>query len=178
MELRSIEAEVNGEKLKYTNLATRRSQPRYGFLRTADWDFFTASTGTKPGYLENISEGGCLFRTSEPIEHRRWIRFIVKDSTENLHLVLVGRVVRREDKMESWDEQNVTLHRYGVEFIQPLNPMVLSQIKKLQMNCAVCGDASAQIPDAIDSDVVYCVLCHLRRACHHLLSNDTFDEGA
>ncbi|MBC7692159.1 MAG: hypothetical protein H7222_10345 [Methylotenera sp.] len=156
---------------------SRRVQPRYEFLRVADWDFFTAGTGIKSGFLENIGERGCLFRTAEPIEHRRWIRMIVREPVENLLMVLVGRIVRREDKMESWDDRTVTLYRHGVEFIQPLNPVLLERIKRDHTTCVVCGDSHASIPDLTDADAHYCVLCHLRRACHNLMVHDELDEA-
>ena len=156
---------------------SRRKQTRYDFLRVADWDFFTASTGIKAGYLENIAEGGCLFRTAEPIEHRRWVRMIVREPEENLLMVLVGRIVRREDKMEAWDNRTVTLYRYGVEFIQPLNPVLLERVKVPHSSCAICGEARASIPDLTDPDALYCVLCHLRRACHSLTAQDELDEA-
>lgn len=170
MELQSL---INtGVAENNSSLETRRQHSRYTFLKAADWDFFTMTTGSKSGFIENISEGGCLFRTSELIEHRRWIRILAKDTESNLMLVLVGRVLRREDKMEAWSDHDVSLHRYGIEFIRPLNPVVLQRLQHAEHNCAVCGDASASIPDGVEKNTMYCLLCHLRRACHNLIRPD------
>lgn len=152
--------------------ASRRQHARYPFFRTADWDFFTSGTGSKPGWLEDVSEGGCLLRTTEPVEHRRWIRLAVKQPEENLWFTAVGRVIRREDRMEAWDEQTITLYRYGIEFIHPLNTLALEKIQSNLSECAICHNRSASIPDLHEPGKVYCVLCNLRRACHSLLIQD------
>jgi hypothetical protein len=155
---------------------SRRRFARYPFVRTADWDFFTYASGVKPGYIENISQGGCLLRTVEPIEHRRWLRLVVREAETNLWFTAVGRVIRCEDKLESWDTRVVTLHRYGIEFIHPLNPVVLEQVQNsAQPGCATCGSAAATIPDSKRSNTLYCVLCHLRQACHNLLVQDGYE---
>lgn len=162
-----------------SDVSSRRKATRYGFARRADWDFFSAGSGAKPGFLENLSEGGCLLRTTEPIEHRRWIRLVVKDPQRSLWFTAVGRIVRREDRMEAWDDHNVTLYRYGVQFIHALNPVVLEKVRADQSACCVCGEPAATIPDLKDEDLRYCVLCHLRRACHNLLvQEDEIDTTA
>jgi hypothetical protein len=148
---------------------SRRQDPRFSFSGTADWDFFTSAEGAKAGYVENISQGGCLLRASEPIEHRRWIRIVVKERSNGLWFTSVGRVIRREDKLEPWDEHTMTLYRYGVEFVHPLNPLILARIQESQSSCASCGNAEARIQDIQNSERFYCVLCHLRRACQNLL---------
>lgn len=153
--------------------SSRRQGARFGFMRRADWDFFTSGSGVKTGYLENISEHGCLLRTTDPIEHRRWIRLVVKEPKTGFLFTAVGRVLRREDRLESWqggeNEWAVTLHRYGVEFVHPLNAVVLEQIASGCTRCAHCGGAPAGIADLHSSDTYYCVLCHLRDACQNLL---------
>ena len=155
----------------------RRKHTRFGFQRTADWDFYTAATGAKSGYLDNLSSGGCLLRASEPIEHRRWLRMIVREEENGLWFTTVGRVMRREERMEAWDENNVTLYRYGIEFIQPLNPVILEKIRESQVCCASCGEASASIPNPAAPSELLCVLCHLRKACHNLLMQDGFESA-
>jgi hypothetical protein len=155
-----------------TDFRSRRKSFRFEFPRTADWDFFNSGTGTKTGYIENISQGGCLLRTNDPIEHRRWVRIVVKSAHDNLWFTTVGRVIRRQEQMEAWGDSDVTLYRCGVEFIHPLNPRVLEQIQSNHLLCSVCGTRPASIPDNLVRNRQYCVLCHLRLACHQLLSQD------
>ena len=151
---------------------TRRRHARYPFLRAIDWDFFTEGTGAKPGFVENVSQGGCMLRSSDPIDNRRWLRFIVSDPQSNVSFTAVGRVVRKEDRMEAWDDENVTLYRYGIEFIHALNPIALRWIQESCGRCTACGAPSAQIPDVTAANAVLCVMCHLRRACQNLISLD------
>jgi hypothetical protein len=168
----------HGSDSSEATAATRRRSTRFQFIGTADWDFFTSAEGGKPGYIENLSQGGCLLRTSEPIEHRRWIRMIVKENTHGLYFTAIGRIIRREDKLEPWDEHTLTLHRYGVEFVHPLNELVLARIQEAHANCAVCGTPEARISDTRSPGKYYCVLCNLRRACQSLLvQEDLHDEG-
>lgn len=111
--------------MRSTTPTHAREFERHGFFRKASWDFFSGSTGGKPGYILNISRGGCLLKASEPIEHRRWIRIMIHDHYTNLSFTQVGRVVRREDIIESLesldlgDGYDITLHRYGIEFTRP-----------------------------------------------------------
>lgn len=100
-----------------------RRHERYGLFRKVSWDFFTGKTGTKAGFIGNISKGGCLLKTSDPIEHRRWIRLIIRDDFSNMFYSAVGRIVRRQDALESHGSGDVTLYRFGVEFTQPGNPL-------------------------------------------------------
>jgi len=152
----------------------RRKNSRFNFKHRANWDFFTSTTGRKLGYLENISVGGCLLRTTDPIEHRRWIRLLVREPDTNFLFTAVGRVLRREDRLESWESDQepgaITLHRYGVEFVQPLNTGTLERIQASCTLCASCGATPARIADKEQSEVFYCVLCHLRGACQNLIS--------
>lgn len=98
---------------------------RHGFFRKASWDYFTGSTGSKSGYLLNISKGGCLLKASDPIEHRRWIRIVIHDHHTNISFTQIGRIVRREDMIESLESPelgggyDITLYRYGIEFTYP-----------------------------------------------------------
>lgn len=154
---------------------TRRKSIRYSFMRPADWDFFTSGNGAKPGFIENLSQGGCLLRTADLIENRRWIRLVVKDSERDIWFTAVGRIMHGEDRLEPWGNHGLTLYRYGVEFIHGLNPLVIERIKDSSHCCCLCGDPSANIPDLKDSERLYCVLCHLRRACHNLLVDETQD---
>jgi hypothetical protein len=103
-----------------------RKHDRYSFFRQARWDFFTGSTGMKTGYILNISRSGCLFKTSEPIDHRRWVRIVIQDHHSNVSFSQIGRIVRRENMIEclqlengSTVEHDITLYRYGVEFTHP-----------------------------------------------------------
>jgi hypothetical protein len=98
-----------------------RKHERFDVVRKANWDFFTAGCGAKRGYVANISKGGCLMKTDELIEHRRWIRVIVKEGvigpSSNLLITAVGRVIRCEHTIEVMADREITLYRYGVEFV-------------------------------------------------------------
>jgi hypothetical protein len=99
---------------------TNRKFDRFETATHANWDFYSAATGAKSGYIDNFSRGGCLLRSSENIEHQRWIRLMLKDEETNLRYTLVGRVVRCENAIEALDEESeITLYRYGIEFTYP-----------------------------------------------------------
>jgi hypothetical protein len=149
--------------------ADRRRSDRLGFHRAADWDFFTDAQGAQTGFLIDVSSSGCLLASTEVIAHRRWIRLIVKAESENIYFTAVGRVVRREDRMEQWGDRLVTLHRFGVEFIHPLNDLVLRQLATEDRSCGACGARPAQRQGEDEGPERLCVLCHLRRACQNLL---------
>ena len=158
---------------------TRRKNLRFGFLQRADWDFFTAGSGSKSACIENISESGCLLRSDAPIEHRRWIRLIVKEASQNLWFTSVGRVIRREDKLEATPDGVVTLYRYGVEFIHPLNPLVMSRLQDSSSLCSECHKQMGNIPDINNLGAILCVRCHLRRSCQDLMiQGQDLPEGA
>jgi hypothetical protein len=103
----------------------QRRHERVEFFGWTVWDFFTAGTGRKDGWITDISRGGCLLKTNEPIEHRRWIRLIIAgesgaDGDRNVRYSLVGRVIRRENVVESVAlAEDVSTHRYGIEFTFP-----------------------------------------------------------
>jgi len=98
----------------------RRKHERVDFFRRASWDFFEGATGRKQGYIADVSRGGCLLKTSEAIDHRRWVRIIIQDEQTNLCITAVGRVVRRQQAMEVVNGgTDVTLYNYGIEFTFP-----------------------------------------------------------
>lgn len=96
-------------------MAARRHE-RFSWTRKVRWDFFTAGHGAKSGYVTNISKGGCLLKTTELIEHRRWVRMIVLD---DVWRTAVGRVIRCEHAIEVVANDDLSLYRYGIEFVQP-----------------------------------------------------------
>lgn len=99
-----------------------RKNERYGFFGKVIWDFFAQKGGKKSGYLANISQSGCLLKTSEPIDTRRWIRLIIRDESSNLYFTSIGRVVRRENAAEIMEDEHgaeCVLYRYGIEFTHP-----------------------------------------------------------
>jgi hypothetical protein len=153
-------------------LATRRREVRYPWRHAVDWDFFTLGSGAKPGLIDNLSEHGCLLRTVEPIEHRRWLRLVVREPDSGLFFTAVGRVIRREDRLEAGVEGElaVTLHRYGVEFVHALNSVALERVRSAAGRCAACGASPAPIADLESGERFFCVRCHLRAACRDLLT--------
>lgn len=108
-------------RLRRTNRGGRhmsaRKNERFSWTRKTRWDFFTAGTGAKSGYVTNISKGGCLLKTSELIEHRRWIRMLVQDG--DMAHTAVGRIIRCEHAIEAIGDSDISLYRYGIEFVQP-----------------------------------------------------------
>jgi hypothetical protein len=91
---------------------------RYPVLSLTLWDYFSDTSGPREGLLTDISRGGCLLKTNELIEPRRWLRMIAR-SRANLHVTLVGRVLRCENVIEAHENSVVTLYRYGIEFTYP-----------------------------------------------------------
>ena len=84
------------------------------------WDFFAEKSGKKEGYIAHFSNTGCLIKTKEPIENRRWIRLILKEQFRNLYWVAVGRVVRQISPVEFIGvKKEQPLFHHGVEFISP-----------------------------------------------------------
>ncbi len=141
-------------------------------MRPANWDFYTESGGSKEGFIENISQGGFLLCSSELVDHRRWVRVVFREPKNNLWFTLIGRVVRREDRMESWQDDQITLYRYGVELVQPINHLVIDQLQDENTTCLVCGD----LMDALD-ELDECATCHLRKACHRLTAPGSDGDG-
>ncbi|MDR3606161.1 MAG: PilZ domain-containing protein [Oligoflexia bacterium] len=110
------------EEVVEKQIKTRRHE-RFAFFRHARWDFFAGGTGFKTGYVMNISKSGCLLKASEIADHRRWIRIMIQDAHSNVCFAQVGRIVRRQDVMETLSDSThggtITLYRYGVEFTHP-----------------------------------------------------------
>jgi len=100
-------------------MAQLRQFERFDLVQRATWDLFSERTGSKSGYITNISQGGCLLKTFESIEHRRWIRLVVNSDEMNLGFSLVGRVSRKENIIEVFGHSDTVLYRYGVEFMKP-----------------------------------------------------------
>lgn len=94
---------------------------------------------------------------------------MVHEERHNVWFTAVARILHCEDKMEAWDENQVTLYRFGLEFIHPLNPLVIESVRSRYSGCYDCGGPLASITDTDHPDRNYCVLCHLRKACHNLL---------
>lgn len=99
---------------------TQRRDERYEFFGKVSWDFFAQSCGKKLGYIANLSRSGCLLKTADAIETRRWIRLMIQDESSNLAFSGIGRVVRRQDIMEIvGDGEDYTLYHHGIEFTYP-----------------------------------------------------------
>lgn len=95
-----------------------RTFERFDVAQKTSFDFFTQSTGRKKGLVGNVSRGGCLLKTNEQIDNRRWLRLVLQDPETNLAFTGVGRVIRREYKLEVTAKE-LTLYRYGIEFTFP-----------------------------------------------------------
>ncbi len=94
-----------------------RRYERLEARNSVHWDYFTSQTGAKRGYIANVSKGGCLLKTSELIEHRRWLRLMIEDG--NVLVTAIGRVTRCENVIEAFGQEDLTLYRYGIEFTYP-----------------------------------------------------------
>lgn len=97
----------------------RRKSVRYDYLSSVLWDYFAETTGSKRGFLTNLSTSGCLLCTYEPIELRRWIRFIIQDPSSNLLVSAVGRVARRDLHIFSSTRRELQSYRHGIQFTYP-----------------------------------------------------------
>ena len=95
-----------------------RIHARHPIVQRASFDFFTMGNGRKHGLITDISQGGCLLRSSEPLEPKRFLRMIVQDDERKMGFTLVGRITRRESKLEAVGDE-MTLYRYGIEFTYP-----------------------------------------------------------
>ena len=99
---------------------TQRKSERIKIFSKAYWDFFAEGVGKKIGYLGNISNSGCLLKTNQAIENRRWIRLLIKVDERTLYFAVVGRVIRRQNIMEvTQDGNDLTLYHHGIEFTYP-----------------------------------------------------------
>lgn len=90
-----------------------RKDERYEFEAKVFWTFFAQGSFKMPGYLKDISRSGCLLKTYQTIECRRWLRFIVQDPSSNLFFTAIGRVVRAQTVVER------TQFEYGIQFTFP-----------------------------------------------------------
>lgn len=122
-----------------------RKHERHETFRKARWDFFAAATGMKPGFISNLSEGGCLLKTGDLINHRRWIRLMIQDTETNLVFSATGRVIRREDRIEAFSETDVTLHRYGVEFTQPFDLILALSSRNLTVRSCLSRNTMSSL---------------------------------
>ena len=75
------------------------------------WGLYSGGSGTAEGRVESLTPLGCILRTSEPIEHQRWVR-IALTAGRSLAFTAIGRVISREDRMEDRDHA-LTLHRHS-----------------------------------------------------------------
>lgn len=103
-----------------------RKEIRFPYIRKIQWDFFNEASGAKSGFVANISKSGCLLKNCKAIDTRRWVRLFIpleiQDETNpdfNLVVSAVGRIVRREDILETPMGSEFTLFRYGIQFTQP-----------------------------------------------------------
>lgn len=96
-----------------------RKEPRFQILSKARWTHYSESRGFNSGIVGNISRSGCLLKTCEPIEYRRWIRILLTTEQTNLSKILIGKVIRCEKVLESTTEGEFTLYRYGITFTFP-----------------------------------------------------------
>jgi hypothetical protein len=97
------------------------------------WDFFTGGSGAKTGYTTHLHRTGCVLKTSETIEFRRWIRMIIRDDRSNVSFTAVGRVLRCENLIEASLGTELMLYRYTVEFTYPVDAAVLLRPMNTEM---------------------------------------------
>lgn len=106
----------------------QRKDERVDYFAQVVWELFANSNGRKKGVITNISRGGFLLKTTELIESRRWIRFVIQDFNNNLCFCGTGRVVRRREAIHlptsdshpfsSFGEGN-PIFEHGIEFTFP-----------------------------------------------------------
>ena len=105
----------------------KQREPRLQIKKSGKWDYFSSLSEPKLAFIENISEHGCLLKTTERIDLRRWIRLLIKDVKDNITLNVTGRIVYCQEQMEIWDDINITLYRCGIEFIRPINMVLIEE---------------------------------------------------
>ena len=132
-----------GEKIM-----SERRYDRVEVFQKAKWDFFTSGTGSKLGYVTNISRGGCLLKTNENIEHRRWVRMMIRDDSNNVAYTAIGRIVRQENSLEIINSTDVILYRYGIEFTHPFDFILALSSKNLMVrSCRSLNTKSSLRPE-------------------------------
>lgn len=93
-----------------------RQHERFEFFKTILWDFFAKGNGRKKGHILNISHSGCLIKTLEPIESRRWIRILISSQPSHPPVLIIGRVVRTKPVKEG---NKILFYYQGIEFTHP-----------------------------------------------------------
>ena len=104
------------------------------------WNYFTDPERPRRGMIRDISSSGLLLCTGQEIEDRRWLRLIIRHPESNLARVLRGRVVRQEPALDSWPDEQITLHRQGIELIDPIPEDWVESLSNEHL--AVCGCGS------------------------------------
>ncbi|HAR41858.1 MAG TPA: hypothetical protein DCS07_04390 [Bdellovibrionales bacterium] len=127
---------------------SHRKHERFELIQRATWSYFAAGFGTQSGYISNISLSGCLLKTFEVIEHRRWVRIIIDHAHSNLAFTIVGLITRRENVIEVFGNYETTLYRYGIKFTRPeqLNYQDLDMILALSTKKAELLPWRSKVP--------------------------------
>ncbi len=130
------------------------------------WDYFTAPERPRHGMIRDISSSGLLLCTSHEIEDRRWLRLIVRHPESNLARVLRGRVVRQEPALDSWPDEQITLHRQGIELIDHLPEDWVRGLSDETLGVCSCGSLIERKKPANLAGLAdeICGLCFLRTA--------------
>ncbi len=146
-----------------------RNQARISLGLAAEWDWLKYPTGRKPAYIKNLSETGALLCATEELSIGEPIRMVLKHQQDALWITCAGTVVRRENKIESWPGNDLTLFRYGLRLTQPIQPGLLRSLRESCTLCEFCKEKPATNSSAGSSIHDCCALCHLRLACQNLL---------
>jgi hypothetical protein len=114
--------------------------------------------------IRDISDRGILLCTSHEIENRRWLRLIVRHPQTNLARVLRGRVVRHEPALDSWPDEQITLHRQGIELLDPLPEDWVHALSNNDLAVCNCGSLLERKKPANLAGLAdeICGLCFLR----------------
>jgi len=132
-----------------------------------NWDFFDSGSGKHQGELRNISLSGCLLQLNSPLEFGQRIRIALTAGSPGLSFTLIGRIVRAQSQESPYT--------CGIEFIFPVNTLMLGSLLKHSALCPRCGGPGASVnaegpegnPESVD-----CPSCHLGMACHNLICQE------
>ncbi|MFZ9595498.1 MAG: PilZ domain-containing protein [Bdellovibrionia bacterium] len=111
-----------------------RKDERFTYRVNVIWSFFAQSKNPKKsGSLEDISRSGCLLKTQERIDSRRWLRIVIQDEATNLLFATIGRVMREHSSLHSRKPSWTSMpepYFYGIEFTFP-NYFTLAQDQEI-----------------------------------------------
>ncbi len=158
------------------------------------WDYYSVQESPKSGRLDAINSSHALFRSSELIDERRWLRLRVGHS--DLSFLVIARVLKRDAQLSARNPKVLTRYLYTLEFTHSLSEELLNTARAYGIfqseilhspRCVNCGEKHAKIPllDLVQAESesengaprhrespvqLLCLQCHLRRSASRYLN--------